>query len=180
MTATPNILFKTKVDALLPRDASAMRRPISSTSARAPLGLRIIDGPDDEPEAEEPDEDMSEARSADMIAYRDAHGGNRGAFLSDVDILIERALKQARKSMLNLFAQIIGEVIGEMGDDLRKEFEDKLAGGAVRELQLERERDRATIGEMRSKIAELDFVVERLERPALGSNRSGIPESARF
>ena len=37
------------------------------------------------------------------------------------------------------------------------------AHGVIRELQLERERDRATVAEMRAKLGELDFVVERLK-----------------
>ena len=106
-----------------PRDASAMAAPsrrVVDLVTRKPLGLSVpADEPTDDIEVddgEERDEGMSEAREAELIAWRNAQtGGNRGAFLSDIDILIERALKQDRKRTLNIFGQVIGEVIGEIG-----------------------------------------------------------------
>ena len=155
MTEAARNLSPVELDALtaplnarVPRDASAMAAPsrrVLDISTRRPLGLApIIEPGDDEPEDEEPDEGMSAARSAEMVAWRDAHGGNRGAFLSDIDILIERALKQDRKRTLNIFGQVIGEVIGEMGNEMRREFEGKLAGGADLRGEIEGPQGRAS------------------------------------
>jgi hypothetical protein len=162
MTEAP-IIYKTRDSAIMPRDPSAIGRrprPEASVSARKPLGLKPII--DDEPASGRTPDNMTDDGRVVL------HDGYSFSFADEM-------------SPEFLAAPITGEflcfcmnaLIGtddttmqkakELVAGLRKEFEDKLAGGAVRELQLERERDRATIAEMRAKLGELDFVVERLK-----------------
>ena len=124
-------------------------------TTRKPLGLSIARG-DDEDER------------AAMSARRDI-----GAH---VDSLVRAAIEnlggeencQARyPTMLDEFdgLAVALKVALEGDDDLHRAWKVKIAEthSEIAALRLERERDRATIAEMRSKIAELDFVVSRLK-----------------
>ena len=161
MTEAP-IIYKTRDSAIMPRDPSAIGRrprPEASVSARKPLGLKPSSTT--EPRSPTPDNMTDDGRvvlhDGDSFSFADEMSPEflaapiTGEFLCFcMNVLIgtdDTTMQKAR----------------ELVAGLRKEFEDKLAGGAVRELQLERERDRATIAEMRGKLAELDFVVERLK-----------------
>ena len=140
---------------------------------RQPLGLRPVIEPGDEPEDEDRAEVTSEARYAEIMAWRTAHGGNRGAFLSDIDALIERASKTERRFVFAVMGEILGETMAEIAHDLRAEFgrtpETPDAPPAkVAELELENAKLRASVGELAAKVGQLDFVVERLRVEARG------------
>ena len=157
----PVVVYKTRGDATLPRDASSIaRRPISSTSARAPLGLAIVDGPEDI--EDEPENDQPEP-----VVRQD----NRPAWLSDIDSLINFDRKRSNKRMFELIGEVIGETVGEMG----REIEAKLGGlggnpadlaemrSALAEAKLENAQLKAALAEIRAKQNEHEFVLERLK-----------------
>jgi len=106
----------------VPRDASSMARAsvVDITTRRPPLGLAPI--LDDEPEdRDEPAPEMTEARSAELIAYRVARGENRGAVIADIDILVERAILRERHAIDKGFdntSRAVGECIGEVAGDI--------------------------------------------------------------
>ena len=127
---------------------------------RAPLGL--APAPDDGPGSSLGPDDMAEDGSVILS------DGLRFSFMDNVkaEVLASAATVELVYQLGNAListADTTMQKARELVADLRREIEGKLAGSAIRELQLERERDRATIAEMRSKIAELDFVVERLK-----------------
>ena len=120
--------------------------------ARKPLGLAIVDGPEDIDEKPENDQPEPVVRP-----------DNRVAWLSDIDSLINFDRKRSNKRMFELVGQIIGEVIGEMGNDLgndlRKEFEGKLgAQGSSHEIA----ELKNTIGALQNEVTSLRLILENL------------------
>jgi hypothetical protein len=97
--------------------ATPSRRVVDITTRR-PLGLSIpADEPRDDIEVDDGPIDTT-AEEAELLRYRETSKTNRQAWLSDIDTLLMRAQKHERRFT---FA-VVGEVIGEMGNDLRKEF----------------------------------------------------------
>ena len=112
-----------------------------ATHRRQPLGLRpILEADDDE------DDRASRSHAPPASARTPAPG------------------VPAMHDDLMMAFDAIGAVVAAMNEG-RDRAEAKAAEthGVIRELQVERERDRASLAEMRSKIAELDFVVSRLK-----------------
>ena len=130
-------------------------------ATRKPLGLGIIADDDDPPERD----DMG--RSS---AYHGPQAAAAELVASSVALLSEEQLAAA-PSWRDLLEHGIGAALAAVfdGDDAvldrvrELKAEVAKAHGVIRELQLERERDRASLAEMRSKVAELDFVVSRLK-----------------
>ena len=158
----------------LPRDASVMaatsRRVVDIAShRRQPLGLRPVIEPGDEPEDEDRAEVTSEARYAEIMAWRTAHGGNRGAFLSDIDALIERASKTERRFVFAVVGEILGETMAELGHDLRKEFgRTPETPEAQVALRVEVSELRAALAESRAEVRELKLIQENMRTASRG------------
>ena len=147
-----------------PRDASSIARRQHSdatTHVRKPLGLSMVT--DDEPERGNSDPGRPSAchdpeaqakEFVDMaIAQLPAEALAAPATMRDV---VELGVGQALAAVFEGDDAIFDRVREVRAEVVR-------AHGVIRELQLERERDRASLAEMRSKLAELDFVVERLK-----------------
>jgi hypothetical protein len=120
---------------------------------RQPLGLRPVIEPEDEP-----------SRAASP--YDDDSGEPYGGYMHG-PIVDTRDNKQ---SLLDStpdfrFVYFCLNVAGGLVDTVHQRTKEENAEmkAKLAELQLERERDRATIAEMRAKLGELDFVVERLK-----------------
>ena len=149
---------------------------VDFATRRTPLGLRPIEDnePDDEPD-DEPDEPGigEEARYAEIIAWRAAHGGNRGAFLSDVDALAERAIRLAikheRKFVFAVMGEILAETMAELGRDLRKEFgrTPETPDGQA-SLRTELAELKAALAESRAEVRELKLVQENMRTASRG------------
>lgn len=110
----------------LPRDPSAIAAPsprVVDLVTRKPLGLApIIDPADDAPINIDDRPIDTTAEEAEMLRYRELTKTNRQAWLSDIDILILRATRQERKFTFAVMGEALGEAMGEMAHDLRKEF----------------------------------------------------------
>jgi hypothetical protein len=117
---------------------------------------------------------MSAARSAELIAFRGASAeGNRGAFLSDIDILCERGVelavwreRQARRQAFDVLAEAAGQVIAEEGRQLRDELLGKL--DAMEAALAERD---AKVADMAERLARIEG---RLEGAAGERSRAQI------
>jgi hypothetical protein len=122
---------------------------VSLDTKRRPLGLSIVRDAADEPERD--DDGFGEYGSGPVmdLAAMDASALNATPDMRFVYFT------------LNVAVGLAENIAKKSTDGLRDEIAE--ARNLVRELQLERERDRATIAEMRSKVAELDFVVSRLK-----------------
>jgi hypothetical protein len=142
----PALIYKTKTSAFLPRDAAIDRRPRAEAAARTRQPLDEAPAP------------MTSARSSELIAYRNASaGGNRGAFLSDIDILVERAVNVERSHLFNALGEVIGETMAEADNRLRSEVEAKLADEA------------AKVEALTKIVDELRLTVARMEGAAQGA-----------
>ena len=141
--------------------AIAPRSSVVDITTRKPLGLGII--ADDV----EPPERGDMGRSS---AYHGPQAAAAELVASSVALLSEAQLAAA-PSWRDLLEHGIGTALAAVfdGDDAvldrvrELKAEVAKAHGVIREFQLERERDRATIAELKAKVSELDFVVERLK-----------------
>ena len=164
----PVVVYKTRGDALLPRDASAIARRRNGDAtehARKPLGLApVLDGLEDSDEPESVEGDLAHPEAVNRA-------DNRPAWLSDINSLINFDRKRSNKRMFELIGEVIGETVGEMG----REIEAKLGGlggnpanlaemrSALAEAKLENAQLKAALAEIRAKQNEHEFVLERLK-----------------
>jgi hypothetical protein len=132
-----------------PRDAGAMRRPISSPSVRAPLGLSIV-ADIDEPEPErERDLDTGPAYHplvVDALAGMSPEAREEPATIANIfEIAVDIALRTYFDGQADTNASL------------------RTMRAALAESQLENAQLRATIAEIRAKQNEHEFVLERLK-----------------
>ena len=110
----------------VPRDASAMlpQARVVDLVTRKPLGLAPIIDPADETE---PDDDTpidTTAEEAEILRYRELTKTNRAAWISDIDILVFRAIRQERKFTFPAVGEALGEAMGNLEKQLRDRFDD--------------------------------------------------------
>jgi hypothetical protein len=138
-----------------PRDAAAIGRPSSdrrprseaAAHARRPLGLGV---PADDRHFNIDEDDApidTSTQEAEVLRWRETSKTNRAAWLSDVDILILRAVAYERRFTSTVTGEILGETMGELASNLRMEFRNKLVDGEAKHA--------AEIADLRREIAEL-------------------------
>jgi hypothetical protein len=145
-----------------PRDASSIARSSSArpqrSDARKPLGLSIAPGDDKPEERDEAVYEMTAARSSQLIADRGkSSDGNRGAILSDVDIIAEivvaRAIQRERAAIqrgFNAVSEIIGEEDARLYDEVGAAFDQARERTAAVESQVRALE--ASLAELRGEI----------------------------
>ncbi len=164
----------------LPRDASAMAAPsrrVVDISTRRPLGLSVpADDPRDDIVVDDTPIDTT-AAEAEILRYRKSTQTNRQAWLSDIDILILRAIRQERRFSHQVLGMLIGEVIGEMGNELRQELgRTPETPEAQASLRCELAELKAALAKSRAEVRELKLVRNLCAPPAVanGANRAHV------
>lgn len=153
-----------RLAARVPRDASSMTKGsiVDLAARRPPLGLAPVDTGDDDDDASAPE--MSEARAAEIVAYRVARGENRGAVIADIDVLIERALAVERHAIdkgFDRLANAAGECIGEVAGEVEARLSAKLADEAAKVEGLTK-----TVDALRLQLARMEGAASERARNA--------------
>jgi hypothetical protein len=157
-----NVVYKTRADALLPRDPSAIigRRPRNKAAAHArqPLGLRP-DGTDDE-------RDLDDDGMTDDGRVRLADGSTF-SFRDDADpaFLAAPAINDFVYEAMNAGVSIVDDAHAKAKkaiSELRQDFDRKLADASKQ------------IAARDAKIADLDVRLARLEGGAAERSRASI------
>ena len=146
MTDAP-IIYRTKLDALLPRDASAMtaRKPLPDATSRQrkPLGLAPVPGDIDEPEPSRQDRYVAEAG----VSFLDNHTREQLDAPATVELVL--ATCDAAASMTEGVHQKAVEKFARVDKELAR-------------VELENAQLRASVAALTAKVDTLTFISERL------------------
>ena len=168
--AAPTV-YKARADALLLRDSSAIGRrprPEAAGHARKPLGLAIVDGPEDGPSRSRQDPESDALHPLVVRALAGIGEAERGqpATIQDLyEIAVDPAL-QAHFGGMDVVRERIGEARKEIAD-LKSAYRNEVA-----ELRLALTEARCEVREMRA-IQEQARAVSRGEQGITGPR--GIP-----